>query len=208
MNIIILGDKYQKRMKSRGCIGLIKHNNKNILTHQYKTILSTFPSAQIIYVYGFDSKRFITYFSKNSAHYPNLTLINNDKYETYNNTYGLYLTKEYLNDDCIVMFGDNIIKRSLFDSFRPTSESQVFINRKVKTRLGCVINNNKIENISYDLENYLSEIYYLSKDQIDIFRDLVTNPKNHNNFIFEIVNKMIDLHQSIKPLFIYNKQYA
>jgi choline kinase len=208
MNIIILGDKYQKRMKSRGCVGLIKYNNKNIFTHQYKTILSTLPSAQIIYVYGFDSKRFLTYFDKHSDHYPNITLINNDKYELYNNAYGIYLAQEYLNDDCIILFGDHIVKPSLFDHFRPTTESQIFVNRKAKTRLGCVINNNIVENISYDLENYLSEIYYISKDQIDLFRDLVSNPKNHNNFIFEIVNKMIDLKQSIKPFYIHHKQYA
>ena len=65
MNIIILGDKYQKRMKSRGCVGLIKYNNKNIISHQYKTLHSIFPNANIIYVYGFDNKRFISYINKN-----------------------------------------------------------------------------------------------------------------------------------------------
>ena len=38
MNIIVLGDKFQKRMKSKGCVGLIKINNKSIIQLQHKTI--------------------------------------------------------------------------------------------------------------------------------------------------------------------------
>ena len=53
------------------------------------------------------------------------------------------------------MFGDHIIKNNTFNKFKPTEESQVFINTKNKTRLGCIINENIIENISYDLNNYL-----------------------------------------------------
>ena len=208
MNIIILGDKYQKRMKSKGCVGLIKYNNKNIFIHQYKTIRSVFPKAHIVYVYGFDSKRFVSYVNKNITDDEGLKLIHNSKYETHNNVYSLNLVAELLNDHCIIFFGDNIIKPSIFNNFHTTKESQIFINKKTKTRLGCIINNNQIANISYDLDNYLSEVYYISKHQINQFKELVSNPKNHNNFIFEIFNKMIDMNQSIIPFSTVNKQYA
>ena len=208
MNIIILGDKYQKRMKSKGCVGLMKYNNKNIVNHQYKTIRSVFPSCKIIYVHGFDSKRFVSYINKNILTYQNMLLINNHEYDTRNNSYSLNLIKDHLNDHSIIMFGDHVLKSSTFDNFRFSNESQIFINKKNKTRLGCIINNNKIDNISYDLENYLSEVYYISKDQIQTFKQLVSEPKNHNNFIFEILNKMIDLNQSIKPFYTHSKQYA
>lgn len=208
MNIIILGDKHQKRMKSKGCVGLMKHNNKNILNHQYKIIRTVFPNSKIIYIYGFDSKRFSSYIAKNITNYHNTVFVNNHQYDTHNNVYSLDLIKNHLNEHCLIFFGDHIIQTSLFKQFHLTSESQVFINNKIKTRLGCVINNNRIDNISYDLENYLSEIYFISKNQIEHFKHLISNPKNHNHFIFEILNKMIDSNQNIKPLQVGAKQYV
>lgn len=202
MNIIILGDKYQKRMKSRGCVGLIKFNNKNILTHQYKTLKTKFPNANIIYIYGFDNKRFISYMNKNLLTYPNITLIHNSNYDKFNSVYSLSLVTNYLNQDCLVLFGDYIPKNHTFDNFKRTNESQIFINTKIKTKLGCVINNDTVENISYDLDNYLSEVYFISKNQIELFRNLISNPIYHNYFIFEIFNKMIDANQTIIPKYI------
>jgi len=202
MNIIILGDKYQKRMKSKGCVGLIKLYNKNILTHQYKILKTKFPNANIIYVYGFDNKRFLSYVNKNIMSYSDIKLVYNPHYEQYNNVYSLSLLRDYLNQDCLILFGDHIFKNNTFDNFKRTNESQIFINVKTKTKLGCIINNDTIENVSYDLDNYLSEIYFISKNQIQTFRNLITNPAHHNYFIFEILNKMIDTNQKIIPNYI------
>lgn len=205
MNIIILADKYQKRMKSKGCVGLIKYNNKNILFHQYKTIKHIFPNANIVYIYGFDHKRLISYVNKNIFDYPNIRFIYNSAYDQYNNVYSLNLAKEYLNDDCILLFGDHIIKPSIFENFKITTQSQIFINSKIKTRLGCVVSHNNISNICYDLDNYLSEIYFISKNQISALKDLISNPNNYNYFIFEVLNKMIDSNHSFIP-FVTNQK--
>lgn len=199
MNIIILGDKYQKRMKSRGCVGLIKLNNKNILTHQYKALKHKFPNSKIVYIYGFDNKRFLSYIHKNLLSYPDLLLVHNQYYEKYNNVYSLSLAQQYLHQDCLIMFGDQLVKQQTFDNFKHTQESQIFINSKIKTRLGCVVNNSNIENISYDLDNYLSEIYFISKAQVETFRNLISDPIHYNYFIFEILNKMIDYNIKIIP---------
>jgi hypothetical protein len=67
-----------------------------------------------------------------------------------------------------------------------------------------VINNSKIENIAYDLDNYLSEIYFLTKNHSIMIKDLLKNKINHNCFIFEIINKLIDMDQNISPLFSEN----
>lgn len=202
MNIIILGDKYQKRMKSRGCVGLIKFNNKNILTHQYKVLKTKFPNAHIVYVYGFDNKRFISYVNKNLLTYPNMTLVHNSNFDKYNSVYSLSLVSNFLNQDSLILFGDYIPKNHTFHNFKKTNESQVFINTKTKTKLGCIINNNSVENIAYDLDNCLSEIYFISKNQIEIFKSLITSPSHYNYFIFEIFNKMIDANQKIIPNYI------
>lgn len=205
MNIIILADKYQKRMKSRGCVGLIKYNNKNILSHQYKILNNIFPYANIVYVYGFDNKRLLSYVHKNSLDYQNIKLIYNNLYETYNNAYSLSLAKNYLNDDCLLLFGEHAIKNSTFENFKITPQSQVFIDKKIKTRLGCIINNNLINNICYDLDNYLSEIYFISKNHVSAFQQFIINPNHYNSFIFEIINKMIDSNYQFTPFIINQK---
>lgn len=205
MNIIILGDKYQKRMKSRGCVGLIKLQNKNMLHHQCKILINKFPLAKIIYVYGFDNKRLLSYLDKNNELYKQLIFIHNNMYDQYNNAYSLSLVKEYLDDDILIMFGDKVITNSTFNRFTYSKFSQIFIDNNPQSKLGCVIHNNRIENICYDLDNRLSEIYFISKDQTKELKTLVSNPTLHNCFIFELMNKMIDSNKIIIPHFINKK---
>lgn len=205
MNILILADKYQKRMKSKGCVGLIKVNNKHIITHQYQTLKNTFPDSQIIYIHGFDSKRLLSHIEKNNKIYKDLHLIYNKNYENYNSAYSISLAKDFLNEDCMILFGDNIIKSNAFNHFNQTRNSQIFIQPKHKSKLGCVVNSHKIESISYDLDNYLSEVYFVSKQDIDKLKSLINNKIYYNYFVFEIINKMIDLNCNISPCFITYK---
>lgn len=201
MNFIILGDKFQKRMKSKGCVGLIKINNKSIIQHQHKIIKQVFPQSNIVYVYGFESKRFHSFIHKNDQLNTDIVSVYNPHFEEYNNAYSLSLVQNFLNDPCIILFGDTIISKKTFDKFIPQNGSQIFVSKKHKNRLGCIINDSKIENISYDLDNYLAEIYYLTKDHARMIKNLLGNKINYNCFIFEIMNKLIDMDQTIYPFF-------
>jgi choline kinase len=201
MNVIIIGDKFQKRMKSKGCVGLIKVNNKTIIQQQYKIIKHSFPKCRIHYVYGFDGRKLCSFLNKNHGAYQDLNMIANHNYEKYNNAYSLYLANQYLTGDTIIMFGDNYLHQKSFQNFSDKSGSQIFINNKQKSKLGCVIMNNKIENIAYDLDNYLPEIYFFNKETTRALKELIINTQNHNNFIFELINKIIDMKQTIRPFF-------
>jgi choline kinase len=199
MNIIILGDKFQKRMKSRGCEGLIKINNKPILELQYKNIKKVFPEAKVIYVSGFESKKLLSYTQKHIESYADLVVIDNKEYDRYNYTYSLCLAKDYLDSNCLICFGDSMMNKGLFNKFSINNGSQVFIDKKHKSALGCIINDNNIENIAYDLDNYITNIYYLSKRDSMAVKDMSSRTQNYNSFIFEIINKLISSDQHIKP---------
>lgn len=200
MNCIILGDKFQKRMKSKGCVGLIKINNRSLVQHQYKTIKQIFPDANIVYIYGFENKRFQSFINKTN-NLDNIITIHNEHFESHNNAYSLSLAKEFLNDDCIILFGDTILSKKAFDKFMVQNGSQIFVSQKNKTKLGCVINNGKVENIAYDLDNYISEVYFLTKEHATLMQNLLTSKINLNCFVFEMINKLIDLDQKLIPLF-------
>lgn len=199
MNFIILGDKYQKGMKSKGCVGLLRFNKKhNIFQHQYHHIKEHFPKAKIIYVHGFESKKFVSFLHKNG--YDDVIAINNDEYDNKNQAYSLSLTKSFLNSDCFITFGNTILVKNIFSKFNKLHGSQIFISND-KSEIGCIINDSFIENISFDLDNYISNIYYLDKLTIPDLNLLLDNTKFHNNFLFEIINKLIDAGKIFKPYY-------
>jgi CTP:phosphocholine cytidylyltransferase-like protein len=204
MNFIILGDKFQKRMKSKGCIGLVQNNNKPIIEIQYKTIKKHFPLATVIYVTGFESKKLSNYLDKNKNLYKDIILVNNREYENYNRGYSLSLIQQYLNGQCFICLGDNTLKNTLckFNEKKHCDTSKVFVSEQNNTGLGCVITDSVVENICYGLDNYVSDAYYLTSDHSLRLQKLIQDKKYHNYFVFELINNLIDQQQIFKPLII------
>jgi CTP:phosphocholine cytidylyltransferase-like protein len=203
MNFIIIGDRFQKRMKSKGCVGLITINNKTIFDIQYKYIKKYFPLTKITYISGFDHKRFIAHIHKNSHKYQDLNIVYNNKYNEYNYGHSLSLIKDYLTQDTIISFGDVVFNNNTFKKFHQNFGSQIFLTSD-KTELGCIITDNKIPHIAYDLNNYLSNIYYLSNNDSLNMKNLfdIKDNKYRNFFIFELINILIDKTSNFKPFFI------
>lgn len=202
MNFIIIGDKFQKRMKSKGCCGLITVNNKTIVQQQHAAIKSKFPNSNIIYVYGFEGKKFVSYINNSESLKRDILLVHNTSYELKNNVYSLFLASSYMDGPCCILFGNNPIPKKAFDKFRSSQNSQIFLNHKEKNKLGCIINKDKVEHISYDLDNYLADIYYISNTHSSLVRRLITSPSMHNCFVFELFNKLIDMNHKVSPIFI------
>ena len=89
----------------------------------------------------------------------------------------------------------------MFQKFKP-NQSQIFLSSHNKSKLGCIVNGYNIENISFDLNNYLYGIYYLSTSGIAAIKSIMNNYVTHNYFIFELINRLIDKNHTIAPLFI------
>jgi|688.fasta_scaffold06232_10 choline kinase len=201
MNFIILGDKFQKRMKSKGCVGLIKIKNKPIIDHQYSIIKKFFPSAKIIYVAGFEYKKISSFLDKND-NYKDIILLNNKNYEKYNNVHSLSLAENYLDDECFIMFGDKILTKPILKKFDTNNGCQIFIDNSKKESLGCIIQKSIIETISYDINNYLLDMYYISAPCAQKIKSLIQTQKYNNFFIFEIINKLINSNTIFKPFYV------
>lgn len=209
MNFIILGDKYQKGMKSKGCAGLIKIDKNTVLfQHQYDVIKKYYPQATIIYVGGFESKKIENFISKN---YSDVVFINNSQHEKLNEGYSLSLVKKLLRDDVFIVTGYSLLQKKMFQDFDTKLGSQIVIVSDSTKNIGCIIDQNKINNISFDLPNYIEDIYYLSKKDCIILQKILCGHKHRNYFIFELINKIIDSGVDIKPFFykqkIKNKYY-
>jgi choline kinase len=200
MNIIILGDKFQKRMKSKGCMGLFKTKNIYRIVQQYQTIKKIFPKANVFYVYGFESKKLLNSLEKYQNLIRDVNFIYNENYNKYNYGYSLSLVNKYMSDDVIICFGDTMLSNLHLLSAKDEC-SKVLVGSN-SNGLGCVITNSKIENIFYDLENQIEEIYFIKKRDTSILKEILKNKTLgiNNMFIFEIINKMIDKNVVFKPI--------
>jgi CTP:phosphocholine cytidylyltransferase-like protein len=203
MNIIIIGDKPQKNMKSKGCVGLIKYNRINtLLENQYILCKSLFPKSKIVYIYGFDSKKFEAYLDDSNK---KIIPIYNKNYDRFNSGLSLSLAKDFLTDSCLIINGNSILNKKIFESFKPNNASQVFVNQNKKiSDIGCIISNSKIENFSLDLANNIYNIYYLSRPDSNILHNMIDNKKYNNYFVFELLNKMIDVGVCFSPVYVKN----
>lgn len=194
MNCIILGDKYQNGMKSKGCAGLIDINKKtNILLNQYQTLKSIFKNIKILYIYGFDNKKFMDFVTSSNL---DIQTKFNSRYQTHNHAFSLSLAKDLVHDDnLLIIDGYQQLNKNMFKKFDEQSGSKIFIKSKQKHNgdsVGCIMNNNSIENLSFDLDNSIYNMYYLDKQYVSALFRMLENTKYHNNFIFELFNKLID----------------
>lgn len=203
MNCIILGDKYQNGMKSRGCCALIKTNkNTNMLTHQYNILSSVFSNIKIIYVYGFDNKKFIDFYKQCNL---NVNIVYNENYNRYNQAHSLSLAKDFmLNGETIIIDGYQKINKSNIKKIKFNQNcSYLFINKNStcdSERVGCIIDGDTIKSLSLDLSNVIKDIYYFNKECSRDLSCILNDKKNQNNFIFELINRLIDNDHNIKPI--------
>lgn len=188
MNCIIIGDKTPPKNKMGGWYGS-KHINKTrtLLGNQISVLKKIFPDINIHYVYGFDSKK--------TEHVLALYDINhcyNDLYSTTGEVTSIKQAIEYIDEASLIMSGDIILRSSYFQGFDP-EKSLIYVDNKSNEDLGCTINNqDKVQYMSYDLNNKITNMFYLNTNSIKMFCDLIAKHEHRNYFLFEIINKMID----------------
>lgn len=202
MNCIILGDKYQQGMKSKGCAALIQINSKsNILINQYNILKSVFKNINIIYVYGFDNKKFLDFIETSKM---DICTEFNDKFNTYNQAFSLSLVENMVKDDnLLIIDGYQKLNKTMFKKFNPSNGSTIFIKDSQNydnNSVGYTINNDCIQHFSFDLNNSIHDIYYLDKTFVAPLFNILQQKKYHNNFIFELINKLIDQGLKIKAI--------
>jgi choline kinase len=194
MNFIILGDKYSRGTKTKGCSALIQYNKRrNVIETQCYNILRSKPRSKIIYVYGYEDKKIENYFQSNKiGKNKNIHLIYNPEHAITGHCNSLAKAKAFFNEDCFICFGNTIVNHKIFRDMDETN-SQVFTTSEETglSEIGSVIENGQVENLFYELPNKCTNTYYINKTDSRVLEALVTDHSHRNLFIFEIINKMI-----------------
>jgi hypothetical protein len=107
----------------------------------------------------------------------------------------------------LILFNKTIFSHKIFNFFN-FDESQIFISKNIGNRLGSTIENDNIINIFYNLNNGVCGIYYLTGRELDIVKNILFDKNiNKNLFIFEVINKSLEMGAKFKANFIKNKKY-
>lgn len=194
-DIIILGAKPIKGMKSLGVLSNIKINkNNNILDTQIYNLNKKIKVNNIIYVCGAQETKI---HSENK-----ITIIENSEYELKNNALSLKLAmKSVTCNYVIVLFNKILFRHNIFNRL-DYNNSSVFINNKASNtyNIGCTINDESVvENLFYNLSNKTCGIYGLAKPELEILSSMNIND---NFFIFEIINEIISNGGIFKPKYV------
>lgn len=191
MNIIILGDRYKRGMKSKGCVGLIKINNTtNIFQKQYETIKKFIPQSNIVYISGFESKKFTSFLKKNHSY--TVEHIENTFFAKTNTGFSLSLAQKYIKDNCLIIDGSTSLSDNLLKNICSNLNNNLLCVGNKVGEIGCILNKNIVDSLSVDLDNKVYDIVYMSGATSNALRAMIAT-SYHNAFLFEIINHLIDM---------------
>lgn len=128
---------------------LIKIGDKTILGYQLDNLIGCNIKNIIITTGPFEDKIKMYVGEK----YPviNVSYVNNPKYETTNYIYSMWLTKELIDDDIILLHGDLLFEKKLLERMiNEECENCVLVNREIKAPkkdFKAVIENNRVVKI-------------------------------------------------------------
>jgi len=141
-----------------------KLNGKVILEHQIENLLYYGIKDIIITVGPFEEK--IKKLMKDNFPVVNVTYVKNLKYESTNAIYSMWLVKDFIDDDILLMHGDMVFERALLGRLlNSKGKNCVLVNNIIKEikDFKCRIQNNFVKEIGIEVsgENtfFLPPIY-------------------------------------------------
>lgn len=211
----ILSYDITKGMKSVGPKGLLKSKRaKELINCQIGSIQDEDTDISIIVGFGADKLKK----KVGQYHEHNINIIHNDLYESTNQGYALELILEHYNTKnyagCIIMndgilIGNNV-KEVLLKKTDLQISKMVYLsseNKKNIFNIGLSLSEqNYVQHMFFNLTNNLwTEIIYIDTDSLSKIQS-VYNKNMRNMFLFEILNKSIDIGVNYKPIKIKNSQ--
>jgi len=198
---ILTSDTPGYRMKSYGPTALISFKNKKLIDIQIDAIKKAFKNHEIIVCCGFDVEK--VYKHIRSQHNSlNIRIVENQLYNNSNSCESVRIAlNNTTNNKIFIIDGSILFSNDLFKN--RINESYVYIEPEIhceNLEVGININEDDlIEFFSYGGIRCWSEILYLhNKDNIEVFRKIVSNMDFKNKFIFEALNEFIKIKKELR----------
>jgi hypothetical protein len=197
LSVIIIASMPTKGMKSIGNVGLLPITKKQLILEKHiENIYATYPTAEIVIVGGFESKRM----QKALKKHKNIKYVHHDIKNYSNETQSFYegLVK-CKNTKCIIFNANCVANKVFWSKIKYRTKTSIAIinnNKKFNSNIGATLTGEKINYIFYGLPNKITNIYLLQQKHIEYFL------KNYSEFwmskyLFETMNIL----SKYEPLF-------
>ena len=174
------------RMKTYGAKCLIKINDETIIDRQVRLFKRYFSEYEIILTTGFQDQRV----RKNIP--SQVKTVYNPYYADTNVLHSIDLAlQQVTTDKVIIIYGDLVFNGPILKFDR--SLSSIIVNDYMKDKeVGCIFNESNLEQVFYNLSNKWAQILYLTGKELEMFKQVASNPENHIKFGFEAINEVVD----------------
>lgn len=197
MNIVLLHT--YDIIKSVGPRALFQINSKTtVLQRQIHVLNKVFKNPEIVIVAGFRFKKIRRF----ASIWSNVSVIENKLYEETNELYSLHLAiKDLPVDDLLIIQNNLIFKEAVFSRFKK-DKSQLFLSKDKKFEIGCTLDKNIVQNLSWSLPNYWINITYLRIKEVELLDNIVADYREKKWFLLEGLNYIIQNGGEISSRFI------
>ena len=179
-------------MKSHGPKALIKvKGDTTILENQIKYIQKYLHRPEIIIVAGFEAHKVYNAVGKRR----NVKVVENLEWENTNvvSSLGIGL-QEARHKNILIVYGDLIFNAWTL-KVPMGSYSMILMDKyglMKDEEVGCVIHNNRVEQIMYSLPEKWAQIAYFVNQEAELLKTICADPKYKGYFGFEVINMIIN----------------
>tara|TARA_Y100000310_G_C20606792_1_gene775905 strand:+ start:257 stop:979 length:723 start_codon:yes stop_codon:yes gene_type:complete len=179
---------------------LVEINEQTILGHEIDNLLHHNIKDFIITIGPFGDK--IKNFVKEKYPDLNVEYVYNPKFESTNYIYSMWLVKNFIDDDVLIMHGDMVFDKKLLSNLFNKDENCVLVNNKIEPPekdFKGEIQDNMVKRIGVDVFgegcHFLAPIYKFSKDSFISWLTEIENfifTGNVNVYAEEAFNNIAD----------------
>lgn len=162
-------------------IFLLQHQLNMIKKHMRR-------NPRIILVVGYQAKKIMDIIPND------IVVVENENYETTNvvRSIGMGLRASITNN-VVVIYGDLVFNKYALN-LNIGEQSQILIdtnNTMTDNEVGCLIQDNELQQLWYDLPNKWAQILYLTGHELELAKQICWSPQYFKMFGFEMINKIL-----------------
>ena len=179
-------------MKSYGPKSLLPIGKNNILDNQIEVISDNITDYEILLITGFHENKVQSYVKKRKNR--SIKLLSNKGYEDTNVIASINIgLQNRSTDNVIILYGDLVLNTDTMRApFGITSMLIIDSGNYMKPEeVGCIIQDDSVKNLMYDLPNKWAQIAYFYGKELDMLDTFCKESRNRRRFGFEAINEII-----------------
>lgn len=196
--IILCGRKSSKRGYKNIPLTQIDEN-ETLIDKQIKTIDASYTNKEIIVVSGFEHDKVVSHINKSNYH--NIRIAENKDYKSSNVFDGWrFALNIAIEEDTYIIHGDRLFDASCIKEKIKTTHTFVHDFDKNNYDLGLLYKEDAFVNMSYGLPSVWSEIFFISKTDFQMVRNIANEYKQRKIYNIETFLNIISKHINISVI--------